>query len=277
MQNTLLEFLTRWDLKDARPVAQTGHAAVWKVETTKGAPAALKIYRRTDRGNEAPGANLLHIWNDRGGVALLQEDESAILMEWLDGPSLGDLARSGDLDKAVAMLAETARALHNEPTGFVSGLAPLDKVIAPLFEVRFAPNCPAALRQDIKRAQMLARQLLATQPALVPLHGDLHHDNVIVTSAGLRVIDAKGYLGDPGFELANALRNPRGMHEEMRHPAQITKCLTLYSQAMNVPRQRLAQWSAAKCALSIVWRSDGTIAQDTEADLLHMFLAEADQ
>lgn len=127
------------------------------------------------------------------------------------------------------------------------------------------------------RAIDLAKVLLGNQPTTVPLHGDLHPDNVIQTAAGPRVIDAKGYLGDPAFELANALRHPNGMSALVQQRSQIERCLKLYSEAMNVDTHRLAQWAAAKCALSIFWRADALIQTDREADLLHLFLEIAGQ
>ncbi len=111
----------------------------------------------------------------------------------------------------------------------------------------------------------------------VPLHGDLHPDNSVLTHNGPRVFDAKGYTGDPAFEPANALPPPKGMTDTMRDPRQIETCLSLCSEATNVSDKRQAQWAAVKCALSICWRSGGAIENDPEAGLLHLFLDAAGQ
>ena len=198
-------------------------------------------------------------------------------MDWLEGPSLGDIARGGDPVTACDLLAETARRLHGAPRVSDEGLKNLNAVFAPLFECRFAPDCPGTLRQDMIRAIDLARGLLASQDAQVALHGDLHHDNVIQTRAGPRTIDAKGNVGDLGFELANALRHPKEMSQLVRSPGQIDRCIELYAAAMQVEPERLTRWVAAKCALSIFWRSDGAIENDAEADLLNLFLKRVGQ
>ncbi|WP_425078429.1 aminoglycoside phosphotransferase family protein [Ruegeria denitrificans] len=276
MQGTFKEFLDRWDLLLPEPVAETGHAKVWKVLSKHG-PAALKVYRRQDRGNEALGAALLDTWRDRGAVAILIEARNAVLMEWLDGPFLGDIARSGRHDDAVTILAKTASRLHRGTVTRLVGLKPLDRVFAPLFDCTFAPTCPPLFRKDMLSAIALGKQLLDSQPTQVPLHGDLHPDNIIMTTSGPRVIDAKGFIGDPAFELSNALRHPKGMPDLVRKPLQIETCLSRYSKAMNVPQQRLAQWAAVKCALSICWQSGGAIENDPEAGLLRLFLDAAGQ
>ncbi|NOD77287.1 MULTISPECIES: aminoglycoside phosphotransferase family protein [unclassified Ruegeria] len=276
MQSTCDEFLDEWNLRQPELVAETGQVRVWKVLSKHG-PAALKLYRTQDRGNEAPGSALLNAWRDRGAVRIFNEERNAVLMEWLDGPSLGDIARSGRPDDATRILAETATRLHGKPTARVQGLRPLGQVFTPLFNCAFAPTCPAFLRNDMLSAMAMGRYLLNSQPATVPLHGDLHPDNIIMTDAGPRVFDAKGYVGDPTFELANALRHPKGMPDLVRDPQQIETCLSLYSKALRVPKEQLAQWAAVKCALSIYWRSDGAIDNDPEADLLSLLLRQSGQ
>ncbi len=271
------KFLNSWHLTLVRQVANTGQAQVWKVETADGQPAALKVYQRADRGNEEHGPHLMTLWQDRGAVGILAEAPNALLMEWLEGPSLGDLARAGQADTALEMLAQVAGRLHQPPHVAATGLKPLRQVFAPLFECKFAENCPTILKRDMTRAISIGHDLLDSQDRTVPLHGDLHPDNVIVTTSGTRVFDAKGYVGDPAFELANALRHPERMPRLVRQREQIEKCLSLYANAMGVDCARLAKWSAAKCALSIFWKSGGVISDDAEADLLSLLLHAADQ
>ncbi len=270
------EFLARWQLAAPHMVADTGQAQVWKVTQSDGQVAALKLYRRADRGNEGPGPRLLTAWKDRGAVRIFKEAPTAILMDWLDGPSAGDIARSGRPDQAVTLLAETARRLHHSPVE-VDGLKPLSQMFEPLFGCAISAQCSGSLRHDMQSAIALAGQLLSSQDIHVPLHGDLHPDNIILTDGGPVVIDAKGYVGDPAFELANALRHPKGLPDLVRQPGQIDQCLTVYAEAMQVPRKRLAEWAAAKCAMSIFWRSTGQIGEDPEADLLRLLLHVADQ
>ncbi|MES0824064.1 aminoglycoside phosphotransferase family protein [Ruegeria sp. SCP11] len=277
MTDALLDFPRSWGLTIMEPVADTGLAKLWKVRTPDGAFAALKLYHKSDRGNEAPAAQLLSRWQGRGVVEVFAEAGNAVLMEWLDGPSLGDVARGGDADRACSSLAEAARRLHAEPRINPTGLRDLHAVFAPIFRCAFSSNCPKSLKNNMTRAIGLARSLLDSQAVQTPLHGDLHHDNVIQTLQGLKVIDAKGYVGDPAFELANALRHPKGLPDYVRKPEQMVRCNALYAKAMKVPPKRLAQWAAAKCALSIFWRSGGTITNDDEADLLALFLRAADQ
>lgn len=65
----------------------------------------------------------------------------------------------------------------------------------------------------------ILEKLLATSPPPVFLHGDLHHENILLDAAGTCwVIDPKGLAGDPAFEAAAWLRNPRN---QSRKPDEI--------------------------------------------------------
>jgi len=277
MQNPPQEILEQWTLVPISKIAETAAACVWKVHDAREARAALKIYRHADRGNEATGSAVLRAWRGRGAVGILNESRTAILMEWLEGPSLGDIAGQGEVTLALTTLAKTAAQLHALPVPHLCGLRQLSDVFAPLNRCAFSLDCPPELAHDMKRAIILAQGLIETQQTEVPLHGDLHPDNIILTDAGARVIDAKGYLGDPAFELANALRHPKGMPSLVRQRDHLERSLEIYADALEVDRKRLVRWAAAKCALSIFYRSNGPILQDNEADLLHMLLETADQ
>ncbi|SPJ30999.1 aminoglycoside phosphotransferase family protein [Falsiruegeria mediterranea] len=275
MHHELNQALSRLALHDPNPLAETAGATLWRVRQTDGTHAVLKLHKRADRGNEAAGSALLQAWADRGAVRILAEDGAAIVMEWLEGPSLADVAITDDPRRAVVMLAEVAQRLHEMPVLPALDLPELPTVLAPVLDVHCAQGCPDPLRESLKEASALARHLLNTATDLRPLHGDLHHSNVIVTHAGPRVLDAKGYHGDIGYELANAFRHPGALPQLLRDPDWITWCRDIFANALDVPEQRLAQWAAVKCALSIVWRTGGPVSDDPEADLLSGLLASA--
>ena len=123
------------------------------------------------------------------------------------------------------------------------------------------------------RAQDFARQLLATETAPIPLHGDLHHDNVRLTDRGYCAFDAKGLVGERCFELANAFRHPRGLPEHVRDPARLRFLRDSWADVLGLDARRLMGWAVAKTALSIVWRSSDALSDDPELDLLDAMIA----
>jgi len=270
------EILRIFGIKSARFVAETGLAKIWKVYREGGEPAALKIYHGSDMRNEAAGFDLLHAWNGRGAARLYGRTANAAVLEWLDGEALGDLTRSGRDDEANARLVDVANTLHAVTIPAPATLPRLTDWFAGLFDLRVANTCPAEACAAIAAAQRFARDLLATEHDIVPLHGDLHHDNIRLGERGYCAFDAKGVLGERTYELANAFRNPKGAEDLVRDNKRIAAIADLWSERFNVDRQRLLAWAAAKCALSIAWRSDGALEQDQEFDLLAALIAAAD-
>ena len=62
--------------------------------------------------------------------------------------------------------------------------------------------------EHLQKARKLRDQLLQTSEADVLLHGDLHHDNILQNGDDWLVIDPKGVIGEPAYEVAAFIRNP---------------------------------------------------------------------
>ena len=259
-----------------RPLADTAAARVFVVATDAG-QQVLKLYDRGHAGNEAAGAALMTDWAASGAmVAVTGHTPSTLVMPYLAGPTLGDLARDGADDLACQMLAETAARLHRARPTQASDLPDLRDWFTALFEMRCAEQVPPDVTSAVQAARLMAVRLFETagRPG-VPLHGDLHHDNVIVTDTGPVAFDAKGVRGPLGYELANALRNPRGLESRVQDPHRLRRCTALYARALGVDPAELAAWGAAKTALSIAWRCKGLLHSDRETGPLQRLVREA--
>ena len=267
-----LDILRRFDADAPELVAETSIARVFRVQVPDIGVAALKLYRRTDMGHERAGIDYMRALHGHGVVRIYDHTQTAVLMEWLDGPSLGDLARQGAEDHAAQTLLDVACHLHANPMKRPASLTNLTEWFAALFALRFAPDCPQGLQADIRRAQAMAKRLLAEGSHDKPLHGDLHHDNVRLGARGYLAFDAKGLLGDPAYELANAFRHPLDQPHLVCDPARIDRLAHLWSDGLGVPRPHLLQWACAKCAMSIAWRRGPILSDDKEADLLAVLL-----
>ena len=143
-----------------------------------------------------------------------------------------------------------------------------------MFSLRVSPDVPKQTHDDIGFCRDLARHLLASQTDIRPLHGDLHHDNIRLSDRGYCAFDAKGVVGERAYELANAFRNPKGIPDLIRDPSRIARLRELWSREFQVSPRRLMQWATVKVALSISWRSGGTLIADPECDLLSIFRAQ---
>lgn len=255
-------------LGNPEKLTETAIASLWLVDGQQ----VLKLYHGATMESEATGVDLLASW-PQTAVSILATTQNAVLMEHLKGGSLGDLFRAGQVDQADDTLADLASQAHATALPVTNALPPLDIWFSALFAVQFSPDCAPQLRAAMERAATLAQELLSqSRASWRPLHGDLHHDNVLLGAHGYRCIDAKGVFGAPGYELANAFRNPKGAGEVLRDPEFQRRRIARFAHAMDVPPEEQAGWAAAKCALSIAWRAKGTLSQDPEAALLLLLL-----
>ncbi len=248
-------------------VAETKIAMVWKVDFGKE-PAALKIYKNGDMKDECPGFDLLKALDGKGAARIHAVDDGAALMEWLDGPTLGDLSRASRDDDANAMLARIAGEIHGAGIGLP--LTPLTDRFAALRNLTLPSHWPDAVRRNLHRGRQIAAAMLTAQQDIRPLHGDLHHDNVKQGSRGWVSFDAKGVLGDPAYDLANAFKNPIDAPAITMNPARIKRLARTFSDILNIAPQRLLGWAVAHCALSIAWADDPST--DAHHPLLDMLL-----
>ncbi|GGL77572.1 aminoglycoside phosphotransferase family protein [Wenxinia marina] len=238
------EAAVRWSLTDLALHAETPRSWIYRCRSPFG-PAALKLL--TEAGaEEIAGAAYLAGRNGDGAARLFGVSEDAMLLEWLDGPPLGDRVRRNGDAETPAGLAALVRRLH-APAATAPGLVPLDRSIAGLLSDTSA---------DLAAPRALARRLLAEGRTPVPLHGDLHHENVLETPDGWRVIDPKGLIGDPDFETANLFRNPEGRPDLALDPARALALARALGHGLGRPTARLLAWAVVLAGASRTWRPE---------------------
>lgn len=269
--------LATFGVSAPRFVERTAIATIWKVRRPDDAFAALKIYPPTGMGAEGAGVDFLQALNGTAAAHVYARNTHAALVEWLDGPSLGDLTRAGQDIAASAALVDTALRLHAAPLKVPVPLPNLQDWFSALFNLAYGDTCPPQAQANLTRCKALAAGLLATPRDPRPLHGDLHHDNIRRGSRGYCAFDAKGVLGERSYELANAFRNPKGAAETVRNPTRIMQLAASWATAFDVPEHRLLTWAAVKCALSIAWRCKGVAGADDEFALLATILRMRDE
>ncbi len=106
----------------------------------------------------------------------------------------------------------------------------------------------------LKKAREIRDQLLQTAEPDVLLHGDLHHDNILQTANNWVVIDPKGVIGEPAYEVAAFIRNP--IPELLNHadaPNIILNRITRFSELFELPSQRILDWCFVQAVLAWIW------------------------
>ncbi len=108
--------------------------------------------------------------------------------------------------------------------------------------------------QTLQKAREIRDKLLKTAEPDVLLHGDLHHDNILQNGNDWVVIDPKGVIGEPAYEVAAFIRNP--MPELLTHADALNVMhnrVTRFAELLELPSQRILDWCFVQAVLAWAW------------------------
>lgn len=236
-------YISKWRLTpDGAPVI-TRSSRLLPVRR-QGEPAMLKIAVERE---EQYGGLLMVWWNGEGAARVLEHDDVALLLERAEGHgSLATMAGNGADDEATRILCKVAANLHAPRPRPLPELIPLEVWFRDLFT--YADKLGGIL----PRCADTARYLLAAPREVSPLHGDIHHGNVLdFGERGWLAIDPKRLLGERGFDYANIFCNP-GM-DMVQSPGRFLRQVEVVCDAAGLDRERLLQWALSWAGLSAVW------------------------
>ena len=267
----------RWSLTQPEPIADTATSWVYRTQRAPGESVVLKILKPYGATDELRGAVLMAWYGGEGAARVVDIHDGMILMEWLDQAPLGDLVRRGEDDKATAVLCDVIAALHRaRDTSVPDGLVPLGRWFRILLESdgRFWPDTHRPL---VGRAVVLARELIDTTTIHLPLHGDLHHDNIVGSQRGWLAIDPKGLVGDPAYEIGNVFRNPIGADALVISPQRIDRLADVFAARLGFDRRRVLSWATAHTAISACWDHAAGNSTAADVDMLPRLMAALDR
>ncbi|OBU68500.1 streptomycin kinase [Stenotrophomonas maltophilia] len=260
-------YLSRWRLRRDGDAVQTPHARLWPVLTAAGEAAMLKV---SSEPEEQHSHRLLRWWDGDGAARLLAHEGPAILIERAHGDSLRRHAIAGADDACTTILCQVLQRLHRPRRDPPSDLVRLHTWFADLLLPR-APLPPL-----LEQCRSLAGTLLQEEHEIRPLHGDLHHDNVLDFGArGWLAIDPKRLLGDRVFDYTTLFSNPDlcgpGIHVATR-PERFAARVEQVTSLAGIERTRLLRWVAASAGLSAVWFRDDGDPADVDESVARMAL-----
>jgi streptomycin 6-kinase len=239
-----------WQLELGAPYALTYHW-VCRARTADGTPAVLKT--GPDLAREAAA---LAAWDGSGAVRLLRVAEDALLLERADpGTRAAHLVPDTD-EQATAAAVEVLRRLHVAAPP-AEGLPTLAEHLTDLDAHLADPARDRLVAHElVGRAAGLARELLAgAPPGAALLHGDLHHDNVLLARDGWLAIDPHGVVGDPGYDAGAWLYNPPELTSDAV-PVLVPARVEQLADGLGQPLDRIIAWGFVQAVLSAVWTAD---------------------
>jgi streptomycin 6-kinase len=206
--------------------------------------------------------------NGNGGVRLIDRHLHACLIEDAGDLLLRDCHRQFGDEKATDIVLVVLGELHaTSPDAPPAELVSLRQHFNSLFDNAQYQSDPA-FADTLRWTAALADDLLDGQTDIRPLHGDLHHDNII--GGGLRgwlAIDPQGLIGDPAYDVANVFGNPLGGASDILNPSRVKTLARRFSLAIGCSETKILRYAAAHAGLSICWSLDDSGSADAQENI----------
>lgn len=255
----------QWRLRAGQLLADTPTGQVWKVLLANGGTAVLKVLTPLGDADESSGRHLLRWRRGSGLVRLLRAAGRQLLLEYAGDVALSSVVADDGDGVATAIAADVLARLA------APAAKPPPRGLQPLRERYAALLCRA--RNDshsnspYPAAAALAQRLFDTTTRERPLHGDLHHDNILRGPRGWLAIDPKGLVGDAAFEAANLFFNPLHRDDLCRDAQRIAHLALACGTALGQSPRRVLDHAAAYGALSASWFAEDGDDEDAARQL----------
>lgn len=256
----------RWGLSHIRLIADTPSSLVYRA-MRHDAPVIVKTLKPEGRG-ERPGMDFLRWRDGLGAIKVIAQDHDTALLEDAGHLTLGTY--HGEVGDVIAteIIVDVLQRLHAPSSSPPpAALTPLHVHFDALFSLeKSGPN--AAIADVIRWSAALARALLAEQEMVKPLHGDLHHDNIIGGEGGGWIaIDPQGLLGDPAYDVANVFGNPFGATDEILDPQRAIRLARRFAPVLNCTASKILRFAAAHAGLSAAWTLQNDLTPSGQTNL----------
>ena len=233
-----------------------------------GSPAVVKDLKPFDDvADELRGAHYLAWQGGKGSVKLLGFDGRQMLLEYAGGTMLENLIASQGDRKATEIAAGVMEELLS-PSGqpYPADFQPLRERYASLFAKAEADRKAGSSSLYVEAAG-IAERLLSNPFEVKPLHGDLHHENILLGERGWLAIDPKGVLGDPGFDAANMFYNPLHRHDLTLDPERIAHMAELFGRVLGQSPAAILDHAIAWGGLSSCWHAEDNNETEEDSEL----------
>jgi len=244
-----------WGIRVGEPFPNLSYNFIATAVTDDGTPAVLKL--GVPNKELSTEIQALKIYAGRGCVHVLAAEAArgALLLERaLPGETLKIAA--ADDEQATRIAANIMRALWRDDPGL--DIFPTVAQWGLGFErlrLVFGGTSGPFPKHLVAIAESIYAEYPASSSPGMLLHGDMHHENILSDEVrGWLVIDPKGVIGEPAYEVGALLRNVKPSLLQERNLRQICeRRVAILAEELGFERERLLGWGFAQAVLSGWW------------------------
>ncbi|CVI58295.1 MULTISPECIES: aminoglycoside phosphotransferase family protein [Agrobacterium] len=261
-------FPASWNIEAAEQIADTPAGVVYELSRSDGSLAVAKVLKKKVLKDSLRGADFIKWRAGIGCVELLDRSDDILLMEHAGTETLRDVLFRDGNDNATTEIAADVLLKYHQPS---QQKPPSSLLTLPLyFESLFRKaelDRTNGMDSPYIEAATLAQALIDRQRDLKPLHGDLHHENIMRSERGWIIIDPAGLIGDAALDVANMFSNPLDRFDLTRNEARIASMAAIFAKALQRDERVLLQYAFAYGCLSAVWHEEDGNAEECDNEL----------
>ncbi|WP_196259458.1 aminoglycoside phosphotransferase family protein [Pelagibacterium limicola] len=239
----------RWNLSKLTPVAETSRAWTYRVQREDNTSAALRVFKPDHTADADRAGRLLDWYRGDGAIRHYGTSDQCILTEWCEGKLLSEPATDGKDAQATGAIANLIGMLHVARPDKPEKLLPLRDYLTDFHtaDVRLWPD---TARDLYARSIGIAYAVFDKPSAEIPLHGDVHHDRVMLAERGWVARTPIGLLGDPAWDLAASFLHPWGEVKLGADPVRINAMADAFATKLDLKHKRILAFGAIYAAAS---------------------------
>lgn len=205
-------------------------------------------------------AKALQILAGKGCVRLLDyltREGAALIEHIVPGTPLSELFPQDD-EKATIIMCKLMRKLPNSSTG-------LGHIQSLAQRLAILETSSKIIEDQRIRALSIAKALLKSARSPAFLHGDLHHDNILLNQdRGYIAIDPKGIIGELEYEVAAFMCNPIGRLRDCNDLFEIlNRRVNLIAAEFGFSEYRVKLWTYVHATMACLWaEQDGLFGSE---------------
>ena len=268
IQTKIDHFTTLWNLSNLKLIDDGRESCVYSCDSKQYGKAILKV--RSDIKVIEDEFLTLKEYNGRGFCKAYHCDTTeGILLEEKIEPGI-ELRKEPLLERRVSLFCQLYKNFHIEPSKGYSFPTYLDWVNK-ITQYMQSRKDYVELYEHMRRAQELCIELFHRYPPTKLLHGDLHHDNILLNKEGTyTIIDPKGVLGDPIFDLPRFILNE--MEDEINEALalKINTVITIISHQLHISPKLIKKLFYIEMSMAECWN----VEDGVDAKLVNVLFAE---
>jgi streptomycin 6-kinase len=251
LPETVAFFCSHWHLNTIVPFNNLSYNFVARAESTVyNKQVVLKIGVPSSHFMQEMKA--LQFYDGKGCVKLLAYniDKAGMLLELIEpGITVRSFFPERD-DEAVHYACMIMKQLHVPIIRNNTDFPTMEQWLS-LFTML---EVPLEIQPHVEKALLFAQELKSTVQNEYLMHGDLHHDNILLSGTNSCIaIDPKGEIGEPAYDVGAFMCNPAELSAMPDLTSIMARRLDRFSQLLGIERQRLVKAAYVRIVLSACW------------------------